>query len=113
MNERRVSFKLGVTYDTKYELLREIPGIVEECVSARESVRFDRCHFLEFGDSALLFDTVFVMLVPDYATYAETRQAINLDIFRRFEAKGIEFAFPTRTVILGGGREEGSRPAPG
>ena len=100
MEERRALFTLGVTYDTGYERLRQIPGMIREAVESEENTRFDRAHFKEYGGSALVFETVYYMLVPDYNAYMDTQQAINLEIYRRFEAEGIEFAFPTRTVHM-------------
>jgi small-conductance mechanosensitive channel len=48
----------------------------------------------------------------------DIQQAINLGVFRRFAEEGIEFAYPTRTVILSNARsfaaadsEPASRPA--
>ena len=38
------------------------------------------------------------MLKPDYNLYMDIQQAINLHIHARFEAEGIEFAYPTRTL---------------
>ena len=38
------------------------------------------------------------MATPDYLTFMDIQQAINLAVFRRFEEESIEFAFPTRTV---------------
>ena len=112
MNERRILFTLGVTYETGYRALEEIPRMIEEIVSGQESVRFDRCHFSSFGDSALRFEVVYHMLVPDYSVHLDVRQSINLDIYRRFEERGIEFAFPTRRVLVDVSREGGGSPEP-
>jgi small-conductance mechanosensitive channel len=30
----------------------------------------------------------------------DVQEAINLEIFRRFQEEGIEFAYPTRTLYL-------------
>lgn len=98
MQERRIVFTFGVTYDTGHDRLEEIPETVRAIVEEQERTRFDRSHFKEFGDSSLVFETVYYMLVPDYNVYMDTQQAINLEIYRRFEEAGIEFAFPTRTV---------------
>ncbi len=100
MDERRIVFEFGVAYDTGYETLQQIPSIVKELVDNEEGARFDRCHFKEFGDSSLNFETVYNMLVPDYAAYMDAQQSINLGLYRIFEEKGIEFAFPTRTIHL-------------
>jgi MscS family membrane protein len=36
----------------------------------------------------------------DYDKYLQSLEEINLEIKRRFEAAGIEFAFPTQTIEL-------------
>ena len=98
MDERRGQFSLGVTYDTPGTKVKQIPAIIREVIEQEEQTRFDRAHFSGFGDSALLFDVVYWMTVPDYASYMDTLQNINMGLLSRFEAEGIEFAFPTRTV---------------
>ncbi|MFN7958884.1 MAG: mechanosensitive ion channel family protein [Holophagaceae bacterium] len=108
MTERRVAFNLGVTYQTSHERLKETAKLLQQIVEAQPSVRFDRAHFKEFGDSALVFEIVYYILDPDYNFYMDTQQAINLEVFRQFEAKGLAFAYPTRTLIL----EHGFRPSP-
>jgi small-conductance mechanosensitive channel len=42
---------------------------------------------------------VYYLLVPDYNSYMDAQQAINLQLFERFQAEGIEFAYPTQTVL--------------
>ncbi len=101
--ERRCAFTLGVTYDTPSEKLERIPELIREIVEARANTRFDRCFFMVFGDSALNFESVYYILVPDFKTYGETHHAINLEIFRRFAEEGIEFAYPTQKIYVEGG----------
>ena len=98
MQERRIVFSLGVAYDTPAEKLERIPDTIQEIVGKQEHTRFDRAHFARFGDSTLDFEIVYYMRTPDYMTFMDIQQAINLALFRRFEEEGIEFAFPTRTV---------------
>ena len=100
--ERRCAFTLGVTYDTPSEKLERIPGLIQEIIESRENTRFERCLFMVFGDSALNFEAVYHMLVPDFQTYGETHHAINLEIFRRFGEEGIEFAYPTQKIYFEG-----------
>ena len=97
--ERRASFVTGVDYGTPPDLVQRLPAMLREIVTAQPHVRFDRSHFRGFGESALEFETVYFMLTDDYNKYMDTQQAINLAILRRFDAEGIEFAFPTRTII--------------
>ena len=98
MYERRGAFEVGVTYQTTREQLEAIPGMIRTSVEAQDNTRFDRSHFKSFGDFALVFETVYYVLVPDYNIYMDVQQAINLELVRRFEEEGIEFAYPTQTL---------------
>jgi len=100
MRERRVAFELGVTYQTPRDKLAQIPGFIREAIESQERTRFDRSHFKAYGDFALTFESVYYVLSPDYNTYMDIQQAINLAIHERFEAEGIEFAYPTQTLHL-------------
>lgn len=100
MYERRVSFDLGVTYQTPRDKLVKIPEIIREAVEKQAKTRFDRSHFKGYGDFALIFESVYYVLGPDYNVYMDTQQAINLHIHERFEQESIEFAYPTQTVYV-------------
>ena len=100
MFERRVVFSFGVIYQTPYDQLQAIPGMVREIIESQENTRFDRAHFAKYGDSSLDFEVVYYVLVPDYNAYMDIQQTINLELFRRFETLGIDFAYPTRTLFL-------------
>jgi small-conductance mechanosensitive channel len=100
MSERRALFEIGVVYGTPSDKLRRIPELIRKAVESRDNTRFDRSHFKSFGDSALVFETVYFMTVPDYNAYMDTQQAINLELYQRFEAEEIEFAYPTQTLFL-------------
>jgi small-conductance mechanosensitive channel len=100
MRERRVVFQIGVTYQTPKAVLAEIPGLLRAAVEGREGTRFDRAHFAGFGDSSLNFETVYYVESADYNAYMDIQQAINLDLVERFQAREIEFAYPTRTLYL-------------
>jgi small-conductance mechanosensitive channel len=100
MFERRVVFKLGVTYQTPRDKLKLIPQIVKEAILEQERIRFDRAHFQAYGESSLNFEVVYYVLAPDYNLYMDIQQAINLRIHERFEQENIEFAYPTQTVYV-------------
>jgi len=100
MEQRRVVFSLGVTYQTPAEKLERIPSLIRTAIAAQENVRFDRSHFASYGDSALNFETVYYVESSDYAQHMDILQAVNLRIYRTFEDEGIEFAYPTQTLFL-------------
>ncbi len=105
MAERRVEFRLGVPYGTPVEKLERIPAMVREIIESQPHVRFDRGHFKQLGDSALIFEFVYFVTDPDYLLYMDTQHAINLAIYRRFGEEGIDFALPTQTVHVVEGTE--------
>ena len=100
MQERRIEFAVGVTYDTPADKLERIPKMIEQAVLAQDNVRFDRSHFKGMGAFSLDFETVFYVLKPDYGVYMDVQQAINLQLVRSFAELKIEFAFPTQTLHL-------------
>jgi small-conductance mechanosensitive channel len=100
MEERRVVFSIGVTYQTPAEKLKIVPDIITSAINAEEQTRFDRCHFKSYGDFALIFEVVYYVLAPDYNLYMDIQQRINLHIYTEFENQGIEFAYPTQTIFL-------------
>jgi small-conductance mechanosensitive channel len=100
MEERRAVFSLGVTYQTPAEKLAAIPGMIREAIEAQDLTRFDRSNLKEFGNFSLNFENVYYIQTPDYNKYMNIQEAINLAILRRFEEEGIEFAYPTQTIIM-------------
>jgi len=109
MQERRMVFSVGVTYQTPPDKLRAIPDIVREAIESQEETRFDRCHFVSYGDFSLIFEIVYWVLRPDYNFALDVQQVVNLFLYERFEQEGIEFAYPTRTIYLASA-EPGNAP---
>lgn len=100
MFDRRVEFSIGITYQTPLDKMQRIPQWLRAIVVEQAQARFDRAHFKQYGDSALVFEIVYYVLSPDYNVYMDVHQSINLAIFECFAREGVEFAYPTRTVRL-------------
>jgi small-conductance mechanosensitive channel len=100
MHERRIVFTVGVTYGTTLEQIKEAPQLIRSIIESLPDVRFDRSHFSTFADFSLTIETVYYVLSPDYNTYMDIQQAINLQIKDVFEQRGITFAFPTQTLYV-------------
>ena len=100
MERRRVVFKLGVIYQTSLEQLKAIPVVVKNIIDEQVNATFDRGHFASYGDFSLDFEFVYYVTSPDYNTYMDIQQAINLSIFAAFEKEKIEFAYPSQTLFL-------------
>ena len=103
MFQRRVVFAIGVIYETPVEKLKLIPAIIREAVEAQDKVRFDRSHFQKYGDYALVFETVYYVLSPDYNYYMDVQQTVNLIIFERFAEEEVSFAYPAQTLHFADG----------
>jgi small-conductance mechanosensitive channel len=100
LEKRRITFTIGVTYDTSTEKLRKIPALITEIIKNADSAEFERVHFTEFGDCSLKFLVSYYVNSADYARYLDTQQNINFAIKEAFERESIEMAFPTSTVYV-------------
>jgi len=100
MQQRRVLFKLGVTYSTSLERMKEIPGVIKSVIENIPDTKFDRAHFSSFGDFNLEIEVVYYVKSGDYNKYMDLQQQINFGIKQEFEKRKIEFAFPTQTLHL-------------
>ncbi|MBA1291609.1 mechanosensitive ion channel family protein [Pseudomonas japonica] len=100
LQERRIVFKFRLTYNCSPEQVKAVPQQVERIIRGQKLARFDRSHFLAFGENALEFETVYIVLDPSYNVYMDVQQAINLQMMEAFADMGVEFAFPSRTVYV-------------
>jgi small-conductance mechanosensitive channel len=117
MGDRRAVFQFGVSYETPTEVLAAIPGEVRKIVEAQRDTRFDRCHFLTYGDTALQFELVYFMTKADFGAYADTQQAINLALLDRLREMKVQLAAPTRALVyvelpVGGPSGSGAQGVP-
>ena len=98
MTERRAILNFGIVYSTPADVIEKIPGWIKEFVENKNGLRFDRCHFFNYGASSLDFELVFFVLNDDFNVLLDFQQQILLDIFKKFKAEGISFAYPTQSV---------------
>lgn len=100
LKNRRVLFKIGVTYNTEAEKLREIPVIIKNIINQTDNTAFNRAHFSEFAEYRLNYEIVYYVLSADFNEYMDIKQNINLKIKEEFEKRGFEFALPTQTLYM-------------
>ena len=100
MKKRRIVHKLGVIYETKPEMMKKIPSIIQAIVENTNNASFDRCHFTDFGDFSLNFELVYYIPTNNYIAAMEAQQYINLKIMEEFKINNIDFAFPTQTLQI-------------
>lgn len=97
--------QIGITYDTSAEKVREAVSILREILQDHEGMHPDfppRVHFNGFNDWSLNITVVLWYHPPEWWDFQAWLQQTCLEILRRFEAAGIDFAFPSRTLYLAG-----------
>ena len=100
MEQRRILFQFRVTYDTPIEILDEIPTIVRRIIEKFDGTVFDRAHFSQFGEFALIFEVVYYVLSGNYNHYMDVQHRINIELMREFKARNISFAYPTQKILV-------------
>ncbi len=101
---RRI-FTLGVTYDTTPEKVSRAKEILEDVLKDHEGMdpkgeMLPRVYFSDFSSSSLDFKCMYWYHPAAYWDYMKFSEWVNLEILRRFNEEGIEFAFPTQTIHL-------------
>ncbi|HEX8666840.1 MAG TPA: mechanosensitive ion channel domain-containing protein [Allosphingosinicella sp.] len=99
LQSRRAVMTIGVTYQTRPEVLSNLQQELRALVERQPLATFDRAHVFQFGASSIDLELVFHVEAPDYPQFMETRHAVMLDIMRRFAELGVEFAYPTQVTF--------------
>ncbi len=97
--ERRAEFQLRITYETPRALIAEVPAIIEAAIRAQDKTRFERAHFVRYGDWALIYESVYYVLDRELTVFLNVQQAINLTLMDEFSRRGIQFAYPTSRAV--------------
>ncbi|HIE47687.1 TPA: mechanosensitive ion channel family protein [Candidatus Bipolaricaulota bacterium] len=95
-------YTVGIVYDTPYEKLQEALRILREVLAGHPSTDNYWVYFKEFGPYSLNILVIHWCKYTAYQKFLEATEEINLEIKRRFEEAGIEFAFPTQTIQVQG-----------
>jgi len=94
---RKVVANLGLTYDTKPEQMAEAQEILKQIAKETAGVVDEALvSFTEFGDSAL--NILFIYYIEAGADILGVQNAVNTKILESYNAKGLEFAYPTQTL---------------
>ena len=94
---------IGITYDTPPEKAERAAQIIREILEDHEGMKEDfppRVYFNGFNDWSLNILVIAWYHPPNYWDYQAWLQKTCLQIMQRFEAEGIDFAFPTKTIHL-------------
>ena len=102
----KTELNLGLTYDTPAEKVERAVELLGEIFRTHPKTVDVLISFNRFDSSALNLQVVYWWNGTDNKEFTMDLQALNLEIKQRFDAEGIEFAFPTQTIYLkpaGGG----------
>ncbi|MDP7636416.1 MAG: mechanosensitive ion channel family protein [Phycisphaerae bacterium] len=98
------SLDVTVTYDTSPEKVHRAVEILREMCDARKG-HFDpdfppRVFFSEFNADSLGISVFYWFTPPDWWGFLAFNHEFNMELLRRFNEEGIEFAFPTQTLYV-------------
>lgn len=100
IEKRRVTFNIGVIFNTPVKKLKKVNELVESIIKSVEHAEFKRIHFKEIGNFSLNYEIVYFVHSKSYTQYLKTKEDINLKIMEAFQKEKIQFAFPTQTIIM-------------
>ncbi len=96
----KTTMNIGITYDTPTEKVKQALTILDE-VYRRHPMTHDLViSFNQFADSSLNVQVTHWFKSTDPKEHLAGMQELNLEIKKRFDAAGINFAFPTRTLLV-------------
>jgi small-conductance mechanosensitive channel len=101
LERRQVILPVRVSYQTPHEKLVVIPSILKEVIEAQDQVTYDQAYFKEFSAFALIFECIYYVETPEAQVNLDARQAIYLEIYRRFAKQGIELAYTNQVSLPG------------
>ena len=102
---RPIVINLGLTCDTSPEKMREAMAILSSIDDRVHGVEPGSitATFIAFADSSLTIR--FIYFIRKSADIFGTQTEVNLDILSQFNAAGLNFAFPTRTIYIDKGSD--------
>lgn len=99
---RRYNTNLGLRYDTPPELIEAFVKGVREIIVAHPDTKSDayNVEFTGFGDSALLILVNMYLKDLAWATEQKSKHQIHIAIIKLSKELGVDFAFPSTTVMI-------------
>lgn len=96
---------ITITYDSGSEKTQKAVDIIKKILSEVSEINSDaekrpRVFFSDFNDWSLNIAMSYWVKPAKYKLFLEVNERVNFAIMKRFEAEGIEFAFPSQTLYL-------------
>ncbi len=94
-----------ITYDTPIVKIERAIQILKDILDNHQGMDFEhppRVYFTNMNADNLEIIVTYWYFPADWYPFCEFNEWVNLEMMKRFEAEGIEFAFPTQTLYLAG-----------
>ena len=102
-DERRIKFRVGLTYDTTSSQIQKIVNELKEMIASHPDISkrsLQIVNFERFSDSSLdIFIYIFANS-SDWKKYLSIKEDINLKVIKIVEDNGAKFAFPSRSIYI-------------
>ena len=95
---RKVLLNLGLVYETPPEKMEQAMAILQEIALSNPHVNDEDIiiSFNSWGDFSM--GILFIYFIQKDANIFTTQSEMNMEILKRFNAEGLEFAYPTNVV---------------
>lgn len=95
----KIALNLGLTYDTDEVGMQKGVDILRQIVADNSEILEEDCSagFKDFGDFSL--GILFIYYVKPEAHWLDSQNTISKEVLARFTAAGLDFAFPTQTLL--------------
>ena len=99
---RRVSFTVGVVYDTPPEKFKNLISQIKSMLDNHPMVKKDSAlvKFDKFSSSSLDIVVQYLTNTADYTEYMNIKHDINFEVIDIFKNEEISFAFPSMSVYM-------------
>jgi small-conductance mechanosensitive channel len=100
MSERRITLGISVSNQTSKENLHAIVDVIKGIIDSQNDARYDRGHLKGFSASSVDYEFIYWVTKPDYLSYMDVQQQINLAIIDAFAEREINLAYSTQRVLV-------------
>lgn len=91
---------ISLTYDTSHDRMQEAVNTLREIFQQHPLTHDAWVYWKDYGPSSLDIFVVYWCKSTVYKEFLQTLEDLNLEIKKRFDAAGLDFAFPTQTIQL-------------
>ena len=107
MGKRRITFNLGVTYNTPKDKLKKVVDDIRDLLYNHPEVNKETIfvNFDKFNDSSLDIFLYFFSDTTNWGKWLSVKEDINFKIMGILEQEGVSVAFPSRSIYIENGEQ--------